>query len=183
MVIADLLPNCIRKIEIALSAARRIEVGELHQFLGVSHREHAEDDRVDKGEDGGVGADAEGESEDGDGSEGGILAQGAQGVADVLEQRFEERDAAGVATFFFGGFEAAKFEAGAAEGFVPRDAGGDEVVGVGFEMEAEFGVHVALHLGAVESGVEPGTEAGEVGHYSYLRATMGSTCMARRAGI
>ena len=115
--------------------------------------------------------------------EGGRVAEGAQGVTDVLEQRFEERDAASVATLFLGAFEAAKFEVGAAEGFVPRDAVADEVVGVGFEMEAEFGVHVALRVGAMESGAEPGTEAGEEGHYSYLRATMGSTWVARRAGM
>jgi hypothetical protein len=66
VVIANLLPNCIREIEIALAAARRIESGELDQFLRVSHREHAQDDGVDEGEDGGVGADTESKRRYGD---------------------------------------------------------------------------------------------------------------------
>jgi hypothetical protein len=31
-------------------------------------------------------------------------------------------------------------------------------------VEAEFGVHVELGVGAVESGMEPGTELGEESH-------------------
>ena len=104
MVIADLLPNCIREIEIAPAAARRIESGELDQFLRVSHREHAQDDGVDEGEDGGVGADTESQSEDGDGGEHGRVAKSAQGVTNVLEEGLQEGDAAGVTTFFFSAF-------------------------------------------------------------------------------
>jgi hypothetical protein len=136
----------------------------LHQFLRVSDWEHAEDDSVDEGEDGGVGADTESESEDGNGGVYGRIAKRAQGVTDVLEKGFEEGDAASVATLFFGAFEAAEFAARAAEGFVAGDAVAVEIVSVGFQMEAEFGVHVVLRAGAMEIGVEPGTESGEESH-------------------
>ena len=125
LMIVDLFPNCIGEIEIAVAAAGRVEVRELDQFVGILSREHAKDDGVDEAEDGGVGADAERESEDGGGGEGWSFAEGAEGVANVLEERFEEGDAASVATFFLGAFEAAEFATGATEGFVARDAVAD----------------------------------------------------------
>jgi hypothetical protein len=46
----------------------------------------AEENSIDHGEDGGVGADAEGESEDGNGGEGGIAGEDAQGVAEIVQE-------------------------------------------------------------------------------------------------
>jgi hypothetical protein len=71
---------------------------------------------------------------------------------------------ASFAAFFFGAFEAAEFEAGAAEGVFAEDALGDEVVDVGVEVEAEFGVDLRFEDGAVEGGAELGADAAEDGH-------------------
>jgi hypothetical protein len=46
--------------------------------LTLLEREGAEQDGVDQAEDGGVGADSQGEGENGDGGEAGVLAQGAE---------------------------------------------------------------------------------------------------------
>ena len=63
-------------------------------------------------------------------------------------------DAAGFATFFFDASFAAEFEAGAAEGFVTRDAGSDEFGDVLVEVEAEFVVEFGFDLGAAEDGAQ-----------------------------
>jgi hypothetical protein len=47
---------------------------------------------------------------------------------------------------------------------VAGDAGADEIVGEGGKVEAEFGVHVAFGVGAMESGAEKGAELGEESH-------------------
>jgi hypothetical protein len=54
--------------------------GEEDEFAGIFDREKAEEDLVEESEDGGVGADAEGQSEDGDGGEAGSTAEGAERV-------------------------------------------------------------------------------------------------------
>jgi hypothetical protein len=64
----------------------RASGGELDELFGVLDGEVAEEEGVDEGEDGGVGADAESEREDGDGSEGGGFGEGAEGVAEGWEK-------------------------------------------------------------------------------------------------
>ena len=59
---------------------------EEEKFARIAIRERAKKGRVDDGEDRGVGADAEGESEDDDGGKAGILAHEAEGVAQVLDE-------------------------------------------------------------------------------------------------
>ena len=61
------------------------DVPELDEAVGLVEGERAEHGGVDDGEDGGVGADAEGEDEDGADGEGGVVAEGAEGLAEVLE--------------------------------------------------------------------------------------------------
>jgi hypothetical protein len=56
---------------------------------------------IDHAKDGSVGADAEGERESGDGSEAGRLAQHAEAKAQILEQSFEQGQAASVAALLF----------------------------------------------------------------------------------
>jgi len=55
--------------------------GELDELFGVADGKVAEEKGVDEGEDGGVGADAEREGEDGDGGERGRFGESAEGVA------------------------------------------------------------------------------------------------------
>ena len=61
---------------------------QLHQPLRISHRQGAQHDGVDQTEDGGIGADAEGQRDHGNGGETGALAQHAHAVADILKQTF-----------------------------------------------------------------------------------------------
>jgi hypothetical protein len=98
---------------------------DVDETIGVAERLGAKEGGIHQAKDGGVGTDAEREGENGDGGEGGGFAEGAGAEAEILEEGFEESDAAGVATFFFGAFEASEFELGAAERFVARDAGAD----------------------------------------------------------
>ena len=53
---------------------------------GVANRKRAQQDSVDEAEDGGVGADAEGESENGDGGEAWRLAEHPQPESEVLKK-------------------------------------------------------------------------------------------------
>src|ERR1700721_3829953 len=98
-----------------------------HQAIDLRIRKRLDDPGIYVAEDGGIGADAEGESDDGGGGEAGSFAQGAEPVANVLDESFEEVDAAGFATFFFDVIFAAEFEAGATDSFAAGDAGGGGV--------------------------------------------------------
>src|ERR1700679_4350968 len=95
-----------------------------HQAIDLRIRKRLDDPGIYVAEDGGIGADAEGESDDGDGGESGSFAQGAEPVANVLHESFDEVDAAGFATFFFDVIFGAEFEAGAAGGFAGGGPGG-----------------------------------------------------------
>ena len=64
----------------------RLRLEEPDQPVGFVEGQGAEQDRIDDGEDGGVGADAERERQHGDREESGGLAHRAEEVADVLER-------------------------------------------------------------------------------------------------
>ncbi len=72
----------------ALDPGFRIAVVDQHQALGVRHRQGAEQDRVDDGEDDRVGADAERQREQRRHREGAVLQQQAKGEAKVLAKAF-----------------------------------------------------------------------------------------------
>src|ERR1700723_2732989 len=113
-----------------------------HQAIDLRIRKRLDDPGIYVAEDGGIGADAEGESDDGDGGESGSFAQGTEPVANVLDESFDKVDAAGFATFFFDVIFAAEFETGAAECFAARNAGVDKLGDVLVEAEAEFVVEL-----------------------------------------
>ena len=60
--------------------------GELDELFGIADGKVTEEEGVDEGEDSSVGADAEGERENGDGGEGGRFGQGAESVAEGLKK-------------------------------------------------------------------------------------------------
>ena len=64
-------------------------IAEMDQGLGVDDGEVLEQDRVDEGKDGGIGADAEREGEDDGEGEAGSFAELAQGVTEVLNDSLE----------------------------------------------------------------------------------------------
>ena len=73
--------------------------GEVDELGSVGDGEGAEQDLVGDGEDGGIGADAESEGEQGDGGEEGRVAQIAKGVAKVLEHPWVHGSAGGADRF------------------------------------------------------------------------------------
>ena len=77
----------IEKIGIGNGNVADLFVGFAHEdeLRGVFERQRAEEDGVDDAEDGGIGADAESESEDGDGGEAGGFRERADGVFQVLQ--------------------------------------------------------------------------------------------------
>jgi hypothetical protein len=117
---------------------------DVDEFVGTREWERAEEDGVDDGKDGGVGADTEGESEDGNSGEGGGFSEEAEGEAGVVEERFYERERLLVVDELLGLFEAAEFEEGLAAGFFGGHAFGEVAVDVELEVGGEFGVEVAV---------------------------------------
>ncbi len=65
-------------------------LAERHHAIRLGERQRLEQHGVDDAEDGGVGADAEGEREDGDGAVGGLLTQHPGAVDEVVPEGFEE---------------------------------------------------------------------------------------------
>src|SRR5439155_19066381 len=79
-----------------------------NQAVGIAKRQRAQQQGIDHAEDGGAGTDAESDDQDREGCEPGVAAQGSDGVAQILKQGFEERQAAYFAMLLFDGFKAAQ---------------------------------------------------------------------------
>jgi hypothetical protein len=81
---------CTPVVEFGGGSAGPLPVGlgieELNDAVGVGIAEGLEEDRIDDGEDGGVGSDAEGESGDGGEGECRVGDEHAEGVAEVAEE-------------------------------------------------------------------------------------------------
>ena len=90
------------------------------EVLRVGDGKRLQHEVVDEGEDGGVGADAEGQREDGDGGEAGTFGHHAETVADVVPDAFGGGLPGGGADFVLDGFGAAHLDAGCALGFAGR---------------------------------------------------------------
>ena len=64
---------------------------DVDETVGIGKRLLAEERRVDEAEDGGIGADAEAENEDGGGREAPVADEAPDGVAGVAHERVDER--------------------------------------------------------------------------------------------
>jgi hypothetical protein len=112
-------------------------------------RKTSEECGIDQAVDSSICSDSKRDGQDGGQGEPGRCAKDPDAVVKVLQKCIDEVHTACFAAFFLSAFETAEFDAGATQGFVARDAVADLVLGVGFDMEAEFGVHVPLNAGAV----------------------------------
>src|SRR5580704_10587995 len=110
----------------------------------MGHWQRSQQNSLNQCEDRGVPADSESESKDSDGSEAGIFAQHAHAEANVLEERFQRRQAATVADRFFGLVEAAKLNQSLAAGFFGRHTGAEIVINMKLQMGLEFGSEIAV---------------------------------------
>ena len=170
--------------------------GNVDEFVGMREWERAKENGIDDGEDGGVGADAESESEDSDGGESRGFSEEAQGETRVVEERFEDRDGLLVADELLGLFEPAEFEESEAAGFLRRKTLTEIVIDVELEVGGELGVEVAVvfvqgadkagkcrpQIHAASSVREKNNSMVGMGGYSKRRVEAGSTREARRAG-
>jgi hypothetical protein len=87
-----------------------LAVAEEDEMLGILDGQRAKQDGVEQGEDGGVGADAEGEGEQGDEGEAGALEEAAEAETDVLEGIVEGGFPAGGPDLVLDGAAAADFD-------------------------------------------------------------------------
>src|SRR5438874_515227 len=112
-------------------AAFGISAGDADELFGARVGKRNQENSVHETEDGGVGADAEGESENRDRGKAGRLAEHAESEAKVLEQCFEEGKAAGTAVLLFGLLPAAEAEVRLAASFGGGEAARSEERRVG----------------------------------------------------
>src|SRR5882762_1971597 len=102
-------------------------------FRRIHHRQHnhvrrifngrlAEQEAARYGENRRVQSNSESQRENYGGSKSWILAHHTQAITKVLDEAFDEVNAAGVAAFFFGPLHAAELDAGAPVSFLPRHA-------------------------------------------------------------
>ncbi len=139
---------------------------EKNKVLRILDGKRSEHDGIDEAEDGGVSADAESESEHGDGGEAGGSAQHAQGVAQVLNQRFKEMRALGFAAFFLELLVAAELEPGASPGVCMRNPGTLEVIGAILDVRTQFLFHLLVNPRPMKERRNDRTERGEDPHIS-----------------
>ncbi len=78
--------------------------GEQDELLGILDGEETEENLVEEGEDGGVGADAESQGEDGYGGEAGSAGEHAEGVLEVAKDDVEPADDGQAASGIIAGF-------------------------------------------------------------------------------
>src|SRR5690242_17361661 len=109
-----------------------------HHAASTRIRKRVDEHSVYNGENGGIGADAKRESENGDGCEAGVLSEHARAETQVLPERFEEWQAAELAIRFAKLRKTAEADVRLAAGFQRRHAMPDVLLGEQVEMRAEF---------------------------------------------
>ena len=112
------------------------------EMLRVGDGDGAEHDAVDDGEDGGVGADAEGEGEDDDGGEERGFADAAEGEAEILHEMVEPADGPDFARVFHDAGDVAEFSHGGVAGFFGGHAAGDVVLRFDFDVILDVGFEI-----------------------------------------
>jgi len=137
-----------------LGAARRPQA-QHHQLGRAGIVQRTQQHAVDHAEDGRGGADAEGQREDGDDGEAGMLAQHPQAETQVTAQGVEPRPAVLVAGDFLELFDAAEFPLRGKAGLLAGKTRGDKVVGALLQVQPHFLRHVRLPLPPAEQGAQP----------------------------
>ena len=96
--------------------------GDPYELLRIGEWQRAQEQGVDDAEDGDVGADAEGQDEDGNEGESAVAAQGAEGVAEILEKNVEFHESSGFALLEFCGVDGAETDERLAACFIGSEA-------------------------------------------------------------
>src|SRR5437879_11148415 len=95
---------------VPIPAFRRIHHRQHNHIRRIFNRRLAEKEAACYGENCRVQSDSQSQRENYGGSKSWILAQHAQAIAKVLDEAFDEVNAAGVAAFFFRAFNSAKLQ-------------------------------------------------------------------------
>ena len=101
-------------------------------------------------EDGGIGADAERQGQQDNGSVGGVLSQVAERESDVLRHHVDRAHAPRLATVVHDQGDAAEVLTGRVARRVGGHPSGDERLGLHLQVVAEFRVHPPLEGGGAE---------------------------------
>jgi hypothetical protein len=110
---------------------------------------------MDQGKHYGGGADSHSESEQRDGGEARLAAEGAEGIAEILRKIFEPAGSSGIAAAFFDLLGATESHTGLAARFFGRIALRDQVGDVLIEMETEFPIEALFVLFSAQQASEP----------------------------
>jgi len=128
----------------------------VEKLIGVRVRKGFYDDGVYDAENCSVGADAEGQGDYCDGGESGIVAQHAEGVARVLQEHFEEGQAAKFAIRFLKTRGISQADASRAYGFCGRHTAANILLSEHGEMRIEFASEIVID----GTGTKPAANAG-----------------------
>jgi hypothetical protein len=128
------------------------------------HGQRTQHDGVDNGEDRRIGADAQGEREDGDRGEGRRVAQGAGGVAQIAPQVLGGGFPADVAGVVFQRGETAHLGSGGARGLFTRQTGLHLLLDRRLEVPAQLGIELAVPFAAAEQRTQA---AGQTFHRTH----------------
>ena len=160
--IAQVGVDGIGKAVAALVAVVRGVNGE--ECGGVAHGGGAQDEAVDRGKDCSVSADAESDGENGDGGCAAMLGEGAQGVEEIAQKRFEPGQRAAFTMGLAGLLCSADTDEGLAARFCGGEAGADEVVGMERDVGLEFGGEVGVGGAGAEEAEKTMGEGSQFGH-------------------
>ena len=159
LMISDLLPDRIREHRVPVEKVSHpaVRVGEPHlgELLWVDHRKHAQANRIQQLENRRIGADAEGQGYDRDGSEARIPLQLAGAVAEILPEDFERAESPQLAAGFFEPGDVAELAAGSVGSFVRRNALLAQFPLTHGEVKLHLVVQVAVKLAAPDQSLHP----------------------------
>jgi hypothetical protein len=134
--------------------ALRVLLPETNYLIGIFVWKWTEENAVNDGEDGGGGADTEGEGENSDGGEGGILAEKARGETGVPKKSFEERKPTNFAMELEGLLRAAELDERLAVRFGWGHSGANILLGGESDVRHDFGLQIVIQLIALEESRE-----------------------------
>ena len=142
---------------------------EFHQLLRILDRKRAQHHGIEKAEDGGVGADAEGQRDERDNRDGRGAQHRAQSVTGILQKCFQPTPApCHMALLLDAGNVAESLLRRPASRF-GINAGGDLLLAAQFEVEAHLFIEFALKPAAVEQHVESSSQFAREAHVVLLR--------------
>src|SRR5438128_4421275 len=126
---------------VPIRAFRRIHHRQHNHVRRIFNRRLAEKEAARYGENCRVESDSQSQRENYGGSKSWILAQHAQAIAKVLDEAFDEVNAARVAALFFCMLDTAKLDARASQRLLARHAAAHQIFGDRLDMETQFRIH------------------------------------------